>query len=220
MVGGDVERDESSITPLLKPFVQAGGVLIVQNGARWSTYEGAFKDEITWRSGRSARLFGVHQPNRQQVLRLFPQEAAKTQQIRGKTCAFYVKGALLKDVPDMEACFSSVEEGYPAKENVAVAAKAIKKGYLLYIAAYNMCDSELLIIDFLRENAISRKQFEANCAEVGLWQAEIGPSTQDFQGWCWDDDSRSYDEGQEDPIPGGNLTSYAPRKRMRRDCYQ
>ena len=109
-----------------------------------------------------ARVFGVHQPNKQRVLSLFPEEGAKTARILGKTASFYAKGALLKDVPDSEACFSSVEEGCPAKENVVVAAKAIQKGFLLCIGTYNMCDSKMLILDFLQENAISRKQFEMN----------------------------------------------------------
>lgn len=180
VIAGDVHRSEqsfrNSILPLLRSFVDVGGIVVVQNGARWFTYREAFADEIKWTSGKSARGFGVHERNRQQVLRLFPEQSIKTQQMRGKIMSFYVKGALLKDVPDGEACFSSVEEGYPAKDNVIVAAKPIQKGWLLYVGAFNMCDSKHLIVDFLQENAISRKQFHMNCADIGLWQAEVAPT--------------------------------------------
>ena len=185
VISGDVHRSEqsfkNSILPLLRSFVDAGGILVVQNGARWFTYMEAFADEIKWTSGKSARGFGVHERNRQQVLRLFPEHSIKTQQIRGKVMSFYVKGALLKHVPDGEACFSSVEEGYPAKENVIVATKPIKKGWLLYVGTYNMYDSKHLLVDFLQENAISRKQFHMNCADIGLWQAEVALRLQSLQ---------------------------------------
>ena len=207
VIGGEVNRSEQSfksvVVPLLKPFVQAGGLLIVQNGARWDTYREVFAEEIKWTSGRSARVFGVHEPNRQQVMRLFPEEAARTSHIRGKIASFYAKGALLKDVPDAEACFSSVEEGYPAKDNVVVAAKAIGKGFLLYIGTYNMCDSKMLIKDFLQENALSRKQFEINCTELGLWQAEAGLSAEDFQ-------VQRPDFSDDEPYSGESNEPYSP----------
>ena len=92
VIGGDVDASEqkfkTEVVPLLRPFVLAGGILIIQNGARWSTYAEAFAEEINWTSGGIARVFGVHKPNRQQVMRLFPIEANKTSEIRGKAASF------------------------------------------------------------------------------------------------------------------------------------
>ena len=54
VIAGDVHRSEqsfrNSILPLLRSFVDVGGIVVVQNGARWFTYREAFADEIKWTS--------------------------------------------------------------------------------------------------------------------------------------------------------------------------
>ena len=80
-----------------------------------------------------------------------------------------------------------------------------------------MCDSKHLIVDFLQENAISRKQFHMNCADIGLWQAEVALTPEDFR-ICrhWDADASDDEEPEvSDPDDEVEETLHVETKRAR-----
>eukprot|EP00928_Gymnodinium_smaydae_P083139 TRINITY_DN66394_c0_g1_i1.p1 TRINITY_DN66394_c0_g1~~TRINITY_DN66394_c0_g1_i1.p1 ORF type:complete len:358 (+),score=83.06 TRINITY_DN66394_c0_g1_i1:49-1122(+) len=209
------------VVPLMRRFVQAGGVLIIQDGQRWSTYKDVFSEDIKWERGdQDAGGFGVHEANRERVKHLFPKTAADGHEraIRGQSMTFYVKGALLKNVPDDEACFSSVEKGYAAAENVVVACKTVDKGKICYIGTYNMCDSSDLIRDFLKQNALSREQFQRNCSDAGLWSDEAEIKREDFGGVDTDSDEDEDEHAATDQQDGEDDEDRPSKRCKKSEC--
>lgn len=164
---------EEQLVPLLARYVAAGGTLVVQDGQRWRGKLRAAFPGIAWKCGGGARGFGAHPGNEAAVKRLFPELAAlRPKRGTDPKQLFYVKGQLLRNVPDGEALFSAAEKGYEPKDNVIVAVARVGAGQVAYFGTYNSCDCAAQIRSFLGHSDIplDKESFRTRCARNNFCQ--------------------------------------------------